>query len=180
MNSLDWVFIVVIALLGIRCMAKGFAAEILSVAAVVVGVLAAILLYRPAGALLVSWGLAAKPAAMPEILGFVAAFLAAFIAMKLVGRLISEGVEASQLGGLDRALGLILGLAEGLLLVCLVLLAMSLLEPALKSIPGYSKLLSGSAFARAILPVIGPELVKATQGIKAPELRLDPPAAGKP
>jgi len=38
--------------------------------------------------------------------------------------------------------------------------------------PGYAKLLQGSAFARFILPIVGPEVVKATQGIKAPEIKL--------
>jgi membrane protein required for colicin V production len=182
MNYLDWIFVVILALLAFRCMRKGFVAEILSMAALIVGILAALLLYRPAGELLVSWGLVAKPPALPEILGFIVAFLAAFLAMRLVGRLISEGVEAAELGGLDGALGFFLGLAEGLLVVCLFLVAMSLLEPALKTIPGFSKLLSDSAFARVILPIIGPEVAKATQGIKAPELklRLDPPSAGKP
>jgi membrane protein required for colicin V production len=182
MNGLDWVFVVVLALLGVRCMVKGFAAELFSMAALIVGVLAALFLYRPAGALFVSWGLSPKPTALPEVLGFVVAFLAAFLATKLLGRLISEGVEASELGGLDRALGLLLGVAEGLLLVCLILLAMSLLEPTLKSINGYSKLLSESLFARALLPIIGPEVARATQGIKAHglNLRSGPAASGRP
>jgi hypothetical protein len=79
-------------------------------------------------------------------------------------------------------LGFLLGLAEGALLVCVLLLAMGLLEPALKAIPGYSALISGSYIARVALPVIGPEAARAAQGINAPELRLrlDPPAAGKP
>jgi membrane protein required for colicin V production len=181
-NGLDWVFVVILALLGIRCMAKGFAAEILAMAAMIVGLIAAIVLYRPAGELFVGWGLNAEPAALHEVLGFLAAFLAGFLAMKLVGNLVSEGVEAADLGGLNRALGFLLGLAEGLLLVCLALLAMSALEPALKSVPGYSRLLSESYFARVLLPIIGPEVAKAAQGIKAPDiqLRLDPPPAGKP
>jgi membrane protein required for colicin V production len=181
MNSLDWIFVVILALLGIRCMAKGFVAEILSMAGFIVGILAALLFYRSAGELLVSWGLSAKPESLPEVLGFIATFLVAFLVMKLIGRLISEGVEAAELGGIDRALGLVLGLAEGLLLVCILLIAMSLLEPAFKSFAGYSKLLRDSCFARVILPIVGPEVVKATQGINAPELklRLDPPSAKK-
>jgi membrane protein required for colicin V production len=182
MNSLDWIFVALIALLGIRCMARGFVKEILSMAGIIVGVLAALFFYRSAGELLVSWGLPAKPEGLPEILGFLVAFLAAFLLMKLVGRLISEGVEAAVLGGVDKARGLVLGLAEGMLLVCLFLIAMSLLEPAFKSIPGYAKLLRDSAFAQVILPIVGPEVVKATQGITAPELklRLDTPPAKKP
>jgi len=182
MNTLDWIFIVVLAILGIRCMAKGFVAEILSVASVLGGLLAGLLLYKPAGELFVSWGLSSQPAALPGVLGFVAAFLAAYLVVKLVERLLREGIEEAELGGIDRFLGLVLGLAEALVLVALVLVLMSLLEPAFKSVPGYAKLLSGSAFARFILPIIGPELAKATQGINlsVPALQLKAPAVKKP
>jgi membrane protein required for colicin V production len=182
MNSLDWIFVVLLVLLGLRCMARGFVSEILSMAAFIVGILAALLFYRSAGELIASWGLASMPASLPGILGFAGVFLAAFLVMKLVERLVSEGVEAAQLGGIDKALGLLLGLAEGLLLVSLVLIAMSLLEPAFKPIAGYSRLLGESYFARVILPIVGPEVAKATQGIKAPELmpRLDLPPVKKP
>ncbi len=172
MNTLDWIFVVVLVLLGIRCMSRGFVAEVLSVAALLVGLLAGLLLYKPAGELLQGWGLAAKPAALPGALGFAAVFLIAYLVMKLVERVIREGIEAAELGGIDRALGLLLGLAEGLLLVSLVLVAMSLIRGAFSSMPGYAKLLDGSAFARFILPIVGPEVAKATQGITAPELKL--------
>jgi membrane protein required for colicin V production len=174
MNALDWIFIAILALLGIRCMIKGFVAEVLSVAAVLVGILAAVFLYRGAGLLFVGWGLSAAPEILPAILGFAAVFLVAFIIVKLIERLLEEGIEAARLGGVDRALGLGLGLAEGLVLVCLVLIAMSLLEPDMKSVSGFSKSLHNSFFARVFLPIVGPELAKATQGIdlRAPELKM--------
>ena len=166
MNALDWIFIVILALLGVRCMIKGFIAEVLSVAAILIGLLAGLFLYKGAGQIIVGWGLAAKPEVVPAILGFAAVFILAFLVVKLIERLLKEGIEAAELGGVDRALGLVLGLAEGLILVSFVLVAMSLLEPAFKSIAGYHKLLGGSFFAKLILPVIGPEVAKATQGIK--------------
>jgi membrane protein required for colicin V production len=184
MNTLDWIFTVILVLLGVRCMVRGFVTELLSVAALLGGLLAALLLYKSAGELLVGWGVAAKPAALPGVLGFAAVFALTFIVVKLIERLLKEGIEAAELGGIDRALGLLLGLAEGIVLVSLVLVAMSLLEPAFKSAPGYAKLLDGSAFARFLLPIVGPEVAKATQGIKldAPELKLQlkAPAAKKP
>lgn len=184
MNTLDWIFILILVLLGARCMIRGFVAEVLSVAALLLGLLAALFFYKSAGALFVSWGLGGQGAALSGILGFAAVFLLVFLVVKLVERLIREGIEAAQLGGIDRVLGLVLGLAEGLLLVSLVLVAMSLLEPSFKSLPGYSKLLRDSYFARLILPIVGPELAKATQGIKldAPELKLQlkAPAVKKP
>ena len=184
MNTLDWIFVAVLALLGIRCMVKGFVAEVLSVAAVLVGILAALFLYKSAGLLFVGWGLPAAPAILPAALGFAVVFLVGFLVVKLIERLLEDGIEAAQLGGIDRILGLVLGLAEGLMIVCLVLIAMSLVEPSFKTIPGFSKLLRGSAFARVLLPIVGPELAKATQGIKlnapALDLQIKAPAPKKP
>ena len=184
MNTLDWIFVVILALLGIRCMVRGFITELLSTAAIVVGILAALLLYKGAGQLLVGWGLGAGTAPLPDILGFAAVFLAAFLVITLIARALREGLEAAELGSVDRALGLVLGLAEGLIVVSLVLVAMSLLEPAFKSVTGYAKLLGDSFFARLILPIVGPEVAKVAQGIKldAPELKLQlkAPAVKKP
>jgi membrane protein required for colicin V production len=181
MNALDWVFIIVLVLLGVRCMVRGFIAEVLSVAAVLAGLLAGLFLYKGAGQLFVTWGLKATPALLPAILGFAAVFLLAFLVVKIIERLLKQGIEAAELGGVDRAAGLVLGLAEGLLVIAIVLVAMSLLEPGLK-LAGFTKLLKGSFFARLILPILGPEVAKATQGIKLepPQLQLKPPAIKKP
>ena len=154
MTAFDWVFFAVVALLGIRCMIRGFVAEVLSVAAFLVGLLAAIFLYRYAGQLFVAWEFL-PPAILPAVLGFATVFLAAFLIVKLIERLLEEGVEAASLGGIDRALGLVLGLAEGLVLVSLALIAMSLIKPALKAVPGFSN--SGQfLFARTLLQISGP------------------------
>jgi membrane protein required for colicin V production len=175
LNALDWIFVVMIALLAIRCAFKGLVAEVLSVAGVLAGLLAGLFLYKTGAGLFISWGLKPKPEIFPDILGFAAAFLLAFLIVKLVERLLEEGIQAAELGGVDRALGFVLGLAEGLLLVALLLVVLNLAQPALSSIPGYAKLLQGSLFARLILPVVGPELSKATGGLK-----IGLPSAAKP
>ena len=159
MNALDWIFIVIFALLGIRCMVKGFLAELLSVAAIFVGLLAGIFLYKTTGQLFIGWGLPAKPEILPLIVGFIAVFFIVFLIIKLIARLLEEGIEAAQLGGVDRVLGLVLGLAEGLILVSFLVIAMSMLEKTL-SIASFTKFLNGSAIVRFILPIIGPEIAK--------------------
>ena len=113
----------------------------------------------PAGSLFVGWGLAAKPEILPLIAGFIAVFFIVFLIIKLIARLLEEGIEAAQLGGVDRILGLVLGLAEGLILVSFLVIALSMLEKTL-SIVGFTKFLNGSAIVRFILPIIGPELAK--------------------
>jgi membrane protein required for colicin V production len=162
MNVLDWIFVALIFLLGARCMARGFVAEILSVASVALGLLAALLLYKGAAALLRD---KLGVTTLPEVLAFAAIFLIVFLVVRLIDRLVSEGLEASQLGGLDRVLGLVLGLFEGILATAVILVALSLLQPILKSAVDLSKLIDGSAFGRVILPIVGPEVAKVTKGI---------------
>jgi membrane protein required for colicin V production len=176
MNALDWIFLAIIGLLGIRCLVRGLVEELLSVAAFVVGLLSALLLYKPGGAFLKErFGLAT----LPEAIAFAAIFLIGFLLVKLLEKLIREGLEAAHLDKLDRILGLVLGLAEGIIVVSLILIVMSV-QPLFD----VKKLLEGSAFARFILPIVGPEVAKATQGISLPQPKLkveiQPPAIKKP
>jgi membrane protein required for colicin V production len=164
MNVLDWIFVVLIFLLGARCMARGFVAEFLAVASVGLGIVAALLLYKGAAALLRDrLGITV----LPEVLAFAVIFLIVFFIVRLIDRMVREGIEASQLGGLDRVLGLLLGLVEGIVLTALILVALSLLQPVLKEVVDISALLKGSAFGRVILPIVGPEVAKVAQGIPA-------------
>jgi membrane protein required for colicin V production len=183
MNTLDWVFAAVIVLLGVRCLVRGIVEEVLSVAAIALGLLAGLYLYKPAGSLIANL-FAPKAVPVPELIGFAAAFLLAFLLVKLIEKLIREGLEAAKLTTIDRALGLVLGLAEGLLVVSLVLVGMSLLAGPLEKLVDLRKLLDGSFFARTLLPLVGPGFEKATQGIKieAPklDLKVQPPAIKKP
>jgi len=177
MNVLDWIFVALIFLLGARCMSRGFVAEILSMASVGLGLLAALLLYKGAAALLRDkLGITT----LPEVLAFAAIFLIVFLIVRLLDRLVREGLEASQLGGLDRVLGLVLGLLEGILATALILVALSLLEPVLKPVADLSKLIDGSAFGRVILPIVGPEVAKVTQGMAGRAPSAAAPASRRP
>ncbi len=153
MNTMDWVFVGLIVILAIRCFVRGFVEEILSVASFVGGIFAALLLYRPAAALLRG---KLGVTIVPEVLGFLIVFLLAFLAVKLVERLVTDGLEASHLERADRIVGLFLGMIEGLLLVSVILIVMTIVR-----IPALQKTLEGSAFAKTILPIIGPEVSKA-------------------
>ncbi|HET7838350.1 MAG TPA: CvpA family protein [Rectinemataceae bacterium] len=153
MNTMDWIFVGLIVILAIRCFVRGFVEEILSVASIVGGIFAALLLYRPAGAFLKT---RLGVSLVPEVLGFLVVFLLTFLAVKLLERLLTEGLEASRLERADRIVGLFLGMIEGLLLVSVLLVIMSIVH-----IPGLQKALEGSAFAKLILPIIGPEVTKA-------------------
>lgn len=175
MNSLDWILAAIVLLLAIRCLVRGFVAEILSVAAYVVGLLAAILLYKTAGAFVKdSLGVTT----LPEAIGFVGVFAIGFILVKILERVLHEALESAQLQSADRALGFVLGLGEGLIAATLILILLSA-QPLFD----VKKLLDGSVFARNILPVVGPEVSKAlAPALKdAPKLpKIDLPKIKKP
>jgi len=153
MNALDWILAGIIALLAVRCFIRGFVAEVLSVAAFAGGLLAALLLYKPAGAFVKE---RLGVSAAPEVLGFVGVFVIAFLLVKVIDRLVREGLEAANLERADRVLGLVLGAAEGLIVVSLLLIVLSI-QPIVDA----KKLLDGSVIAKRILPIVGPEVTKA-------------------
>lgn len=153
MNALDWILAAIIALLAVRCFIRGFVAEVLSVAAFAGGLLAALLLYRPAGAFVKE---RLGVTAAPEVLGFVGVFIIAFALVKIIEHLVREGLEAANLERADRILGLVLGAAEGLIVASLILIIISV-QPLFDA----KKFLEQSLFARNILPIIGPEVTKA-------------------
>lgn len=154
MSTMDWVFAGVIIVLAVRCFVRGFVREVLSVAAYAVGLVAGLLFSNT----LIEYG-AAKlgtgglPPAAQYVIAFIVCFILGFLIMKLIERLIREGLQAAKLEIFDRVLGLVLGLAEGLLLVAFALVVMDV-QPFFDAAP----LFGTSLFAQTILPVIGPAI----------------------
>ncbi|HOX12726.1 MAG TPA: CvpA family protein [Spirochaetia bacterium] len=146
MNALDLVLFVVILLFALRCYFRGFVAELLSMAAVILGVFLAILFYRPAGELLAKY-LALE--SFTEVLGFAVVFLLVFLLIKILQGVLRSVIENINLQNVDRGLGFLLGAAEGLLLSSLLLMLMRL-QPVLD----LSALLEGSFLGKNLLPVL--------------------------
>jgi membrane protein required for colicin V production len=104
------VFVVSLAVGALR----GLVREVLSILGWVIAFLAANLLAGPLGPLM--------PQAIPSpelrvAAAFVAVFMASLIVTSLLGLLLSKIVKAVGLGGVDRMLGALFGLARGLLIV---------------------------------------------------------------
>ncbi len=121
MGTLDIVFLVVIGVAALRAAIRGFVSEIMSFAAFILGLIAAILLYRPVSGLLREV-ITASP--WVEIVSFLGVFVAAYLAVKIVERLLHSVLESLHLHQLDRVLGLFLGVMEGVLVVVLALLVL--------------------------------------------------------
>lgn len=149
---IDIIFIVLIGLFTIRCYLKGFVKEFMSMAGIALGLLAALFLYKNTADFLRDqfWpGLKI----LPEIISFIALFVIVFVIVKVVGIMLKGIIEGIKMGGLDRALGLIFGFAEGVVVVSLVLFIFRI-QPIFDPSP----VIADSFFAKLLLPLImGPE-----------------------
>jgi len=156
---IDIVFIVIVAVSALRCAARGFISELLSMAALIFGLLSAIFLFRK-GALLVREQLMPTAAVLPEIIAFAAIFLIVFTAIKITEITLKNIIEGIQLGGLDRFLGLVFGCAEGTVIVCL-LLFLIVIQPFIDP----NLILGKSLFAKILLPFVMGTNKKLTESV---------------
>ena len=160
MNSLDWVLLALLLLAGFRGLMRGMVLELSSVAAPAAGVAAAVFLYKwGAGVLRSQFHLQFAP----EVVAALSLFILAFLVVKIVATVVREGLEAAKFEKLDRGLGFVLGLVEGAVIVALVLIVIQL-QPLFDA----KKLLAESSFAKALLPIVGPEVAKAFGSLAQP------------
>lgn len=116
---LDYVFGAIILVMVVRCLIKGFIAELVAVAAVGGGIVGGIL-FSGAGGELLSGILG--DSFWNRIIAFLLIFLAVYLVLKIAEGLLYRLIEAVNLENLDRALGFFWGLGEGLVLSVLLLL----------------------------------------------------------
>ena len=147
-SAIDIVFILLIALFTIRCFLKGFVSELLSVAAVVLGFSVSLLLYKN-GADYLREQFWHDLRIIPEIIAFIALFVIVFIIIKFFELMLKGIIERIKLGSADRFIGIFIGLAEGIVAVCLFLFLLHV-QPLFDS----SAILSESIFAKILLPLI--------------------------
>jgi membrane protein required for colicin V production len=145
---IDIILAVVIFLLVVRCVLRGFVGEILSMAAVALGILAAFFLYKN-GAAFIRTKIMADVQVVPEILAFAALFGIVFLLVKILEFILKDIIERIHLSGVDRFLGFFFGLVEGFALVALVLFVLNI-QPLFDPEP----ILRGSLFAKYLLPLI--------------------------
>jgi len=147
-SAIDFVFIGLIMLFMIHCFLKGFVSVVFSMAAVVLGLLAALFFHKNGGEFLRTqfWpGLNV----IPEIAAFVILFIIVFLVVKIIEKMLVDIIEGVSLSGADSFLGLIFGLAEGIVVVSLIIFVLKI-QPLFDA----STLLANSFFARLILPMI--------------------------
>ncbi|MDR0289915.1 MAG: CvpA family protein [Treponema sp.] len=148
MAGIDTVFLIIIAISALRCAVRGFISELLSMAALIFGLLSAIFFYRM-GAAFIREQAMPEATILPEVIAFIAIFLIVYVIIKIIEAMLKDITEGIHLGGLDRFLGGIFGVVEGLVLVCLLLFLISI-QPLFDPDP----VLANSFFAKTFMPVI--------------------------
>jgi membrane protein required for colicin V production len=146
---IDIIFLALAVLLTVRCALRGFIRELLSMASVVLGLLAAFFFYKNGGAFIERKFMPGVNIIIPDILAFIALFLIVFILIKILGIILKDIIEGIKLGGVDRFLGVIFGLVEGGIVISLILFVLTI-QPLFDSAP----ILQKSFFAELLLPLI--------------------------
>ncbi|MDR2246253.1 MAG: CvpA family protein [Treponema sp.] len=149
MEIIDTIFTVLMVILIVRCALRGFIEEVLSMAALVLGLGSAFFFHKKGAAFIREKYLPALEV-LPEVLAFVLIFLIVFLAVKILEFILKDIVERIHLSGVDRFLGALFGLIEGVVLVSLVVFVLSI-QPLFDAGP----LLEKSYFARTLAPYIG-------------------------
>jgi membrane protein required for colicin V production len=147
--NIDIVFAALALILIIRASLRGFVEEFMFMAAFVLGLLGAVLFYKNAG-VFIRERYMPEVQVIPEILGFLALFLIIFILIKILAHILEDIIQRINLGGVNRFLGFLFGIVEGLTLISLILVVL-MVQPLFDPGP----LLGESYFARFLLPLIG-------------------------
>jgi membrane protein required for colicin V production len=143
---IDIVFALLVIIAAIRGAFRGFVTEVGSMAALILGFGAAIVLYKPVAQLLDRQFGASM---WNQLIAFLILFLLGYLLVKLVQRMLQNIIDRLNLDRLDSALGFFLGIAEGLLVVGVALFIINW-QPFFDP----KSLLGSSFFARMLFPVL--------------------------
>jgi membrane protein required for colicin V production len=142
--AIDIVFAIILVFTTLRAAMRGFVQEVLSAASVILGITAAVL-FSGLVAELVEQTFGRS--IWSQVVAFLMIFLLVYLVVKLFERALRNVVEQIHLESLDHALGLFLGLVEGILIVFVLILLIQV-QPVIAPI----RLLDGSVFARFLVP----------------------------
>jgi membrane protein required for colicin V production len=144
---IDIVFCVLIFIITVRAGLRGLIKEVMSMASAALGLIAAIVFFRR-GAAFVRTKILSDVAVLPELIAFAAIAAIVFFAIKILEHILQDIISRIHLGGLDRALGLVFGLLEGLIVVWLIIFLINI-QPLFSA----ESVLDSSVFAKLLDPL---------------------------
>ena len=117
-SFIDIVFLIIILFMGINATIKGFIHEFFTKTAFFLGLFIAALFFRKLAPFF-------DPYIKVQVLNLIISFVIIFIAVYLLVRILQQCVKGLLSGeimnGLDHALGFLFGIAEGFVIICMVL-----------------------------------------------------------
>lgn len=137
---------IIVIFFALRVMSRGFVDELLSVGALIGGVVAAALL---SGSVSNIVGVFIAQRIWSQIVSFLLVFVVVYIGVKIAHRFITNALQAVNLTNVDRALGFFLGIIEGVALLVVVILLLQVI-PLLNE----DNILANSIVARFISPFV--------------------------
>ncbi len=127
LNLLDYIVLGILVLFIIQGFMKGFISSLAAIAALIVGIWAAIHFSNYIGALL-NEHFHPSQKWLP-VLAYVITFLLVVIAILLLAKLAEKLINATGLGFLNRLGGGVLGIVKGVILVSVLILLLQLIDP---------------------------------------------------
>lgn len=144
--GIDIVFGILLVFAAMRSGIRGFVREFMSMAALILGIGIAVV-FSGQVAMFVDQYL--ETAAWSQVVAFLGLFLAVYLGVKLFESALNRLVDRINLDNLDHALGFFLGVAEGLLLIFVLLLGLQV-QPFFDS----TAVVEESVFAEALMPLL--------------------------
>ncbi len=117
MTTIDIIILIILGLMAIRGLTKGLIRELFSFGSLILGLLAAMAFYKSLGGYITEqfgkngWN---------DGISFFIIFIVVFIVLKLVERTILKLIDDTAALSIDKSLGFILGLMEGIIICSLI------------------------------------------------------------
>ncbi|MBP3710002.1 MAG: CvpA family protein [Treponema sp.] len=143
---IDIVFLLIVLFFTILAASRGLIKEFFSRAAFIAGIVAAVI-FTPRLEPFVQSGV--HNMLLAKIISFLLIFVIAFLAVKIVQHIVGKIFSGEIMKGLDRSLGVIFGIVEGLAVVALILIVIET-QTWFK----FDTLLENSFFSNLLNPII--------------------------
>ena len=145
-NQMDLVLLVITLVFMIRGILKGFVAEALSMAAIVLAIAAGVI-FSGSVSILVNEYLGETM--WSQVIAFLAIFILVYVIVKLLEGGMQAGIEKLNLDKLDKVLGFFLGFIEGVLIIAILIFILHV-QPFFN----FKAMFKNSFFANLIIPFI--------------------------
>ncbi|WP_144185605.1 CvpA family protein [Elioraea rosea] len=141
---LDIAVLAVVLVSGLLAMMRGFVREVLGIAAWAGAAVAAFMFYPLLAPHLHAW---LEPGLISNLAAGGAIFIVVLIVLSLLSRMLSDRVQDSAAGSIDRTLGLLFGLARGALIVCVAYIGAAFLAGERQRWPDWLRESQAARFA---------------------------------